>query len=63
MTEKQTEHNMLMKFIEDDCFVNTQETIEYPPVALSFKEKLVSFIFNDFIYKHISCLKISTTNA
>ena len=41
MTEKQTEHNMLMKFIEDDCFVNTQETIEYPPVALSFKEKLI----------------------
>ena len=41
MTEKQTEHQMLMQFIEEDCFVNTKETIEYPPVALSYGEKLI----------------------
>tara|TARA_R110002167_G_scaffold80618_3_gene221528 strand:+ start:1019 stop:1852 length:834 start_codon:yes stop_codon:yes gene_type:complete len=49
MTEKQTEHNMLMKFIEDDCFVNTQETIDYPPVALSFKEKLIKSKTGDLL--------------
>ena len=41
MTEKQTEHKMLMQFIEEDCFVNTKETIDYPPVALSYGEKLI----------------------
>jgi len=41
MTQKETEHNMLMQFIEDDCYVNTKENIEYPPVALSFGEKLL----------------------
>lgn len=41
MTEKQTEHNMLMRFIEEDCFVNSQEIIDYPPVALSYGEKLL----------------------
>ena len=41
MTEKQTEHNMLMKFIEEDCFVNAKDKIDYPPVALSFGEKII----------------------
>tara|TARA_R110000824_G_scaffold330193_1_gene516996 strand:+ start:796 stop:1632 length:837 start_codon:yes stop_codon:yes gene_type:complete len=41
MTEKQTEHNMLMKFIEEDCFVNAKDKIDYPPVALSFGEKTI----------------------
>ena len=41
MTDKQTEHNMLMQFIEEDCFVNSQEIIDYPPVALSYGEKLL----------------------
>tara|TARA_R110000803_G_scaffold200219_3_gene264478 strand:+ start:2178 stop:3020 length:843 start_codon:yes stop_codon:yes gene_type:complete len=41
MTDKQTEHNMLMRFIEEDCFVNSQELIDYPPVALSYGEKLL----------------------
>jgi len=41
MTEKQTEHNMLMRFIQEDCYVNTKELIEYPPVALSFGEKTI----------------------
>lgn len=41
MTDKQTEHNMLMRFIEEDCFVNSQELIDYPPVAISYGEKLL----------------------
>jgi hypothetical protein len=41
MTEKQNEHNMLMQFIEQDCYVDSKEKIAYPPVALSFGEKLV----------------------
>ena len=41
MTEKQNEHRMLMQFIEEDCFVNSKEKIDYPPVALSYGEKVV----------------------
>ena len=41
MTEKQNEHNMLMQFIEQDCFVDSKEKIAYPPVALSFGEKVI----------------------
>jgi len=41
MTEKQNEHNMLMQFIEQDCFVDSKEKIDYPPVALSYGEKVV----------------------
>jgi len=35
-----TEPDFLMQEIEDQCFVDTTERIEYPPVALSFGEKL-----------------------
>lgn len=35
-----TEHDFLMQEIEDQCYVNTKDKIEYPPVALSFGEKL-----------------------
>ena len=35
-----TPHEILMQRIQDDCHVNTKEQIEYPPVALSFGEKL-----------------------
>ena len=38
MTEKQNEHRMLMQFIEQDCFVDAKQKIEYPPVALSYGE-------------------------
>ena len=41
MTEKETEHNMLMQFIEQDCYVDTKEKIEYPPVCLSMGEKVL----------------------
>ena len=41
MTEKETEHNLLMEFIEQDCFVDIEKKIDYPPVALSYGEKLL----------------------
>ena len=42
MTEqKQTEHNMLMDFIEHECKVDINKKIDYPPVALSYGEKLL----------------------
>ena len=39
--QQQTEHNMLMDFIEHDCKVDINEKIDYPPVALSYGEKLL----------------------
>ena len=41
MTEKETEHNLLMEFIEQDCFVDIEKKIDYPPVALSYGEKVL----------------------
>ena len=41
MTEKETEHNLLMEFIEQDCFVDIEKKIDYPPVALSYGEKVI----------------------
>lgn len=38
MTEQETEDNMLMDLIEQDCRVNPKEKIEYPPVCLSMGE-------------------------
>ena len=33
MTEKQNEHRMLMQFIEQDCFVDAKQKLEYPPAS------------------------------
>ena len=45
MTNKQRQkledHELLMQFIEDDCLVDPLEKIAYPPVALSYGEKLI----------------------
>ncbi len=41
LDEQPNKHKSLMQLIENDCFVNTKETIEYPPVALSYGEKLL----------------------
>ena len=43
MTEKQTEQELLMQFIEQDCYVDPKEKIDYPPVALSFGEKVIRY--------------------
>jgi hypothetical protein len=40
MTEQQTEHNMLMEFIQHESRVDVEKELEYPPVALSYGEKL-----------------------
>jgi len=41
MTDKETEHELLMQFIEEECYVNPTEIIDYPPVALSYGEKVL----------------------
>ena len=41
MTEKQTEQYLYMQLIEEDCYIDTKEKIEYPPVALSYGEQLI----------------------
>ena len=41
MTERETEHELLMQVIQEDCHVNTKEKIEYPPVALSYGKKII----------------------
>jgi hypothetical protein len=49
MTEKQTEQELLMQFIEQDCYVDPKEKIDYPPVALSFGEKVIRYKSGDVI--------------
>jgi len=67
MTEKQLEHDMLMQFIIDDCYVNTKKSVEYPPVALSFGEKLIKqqnrrlFLANS--YRHLWKSKCSNSTS
>ena len=63
MTKKQTEHNNKMQLIENDCLVNTKEQIDYPPVALSFGEKLIKHPKGDSLlpipigtYGNLSCV-------
>ena len=34
MTEKETEHDLLMQFITEDCYVNPKEKADYPPVEI-----------------------------
>ena len=41
MTEKETEQNMLMEFIADTCYIDITKKLEYPPVALSYGEKVL----------------------
>ena len=38
MTEQETEHNMLMEFIEHESTIDVETKLEYPPVALSYGE-------------------------
>lgn len=41
ITEEQTTHNMLMDFIAEECAIDTNNVIEYPPTALSLGEKTI----------------------
>ena len=41
MTEKETEQNMLMEFIADTCYIDINKKIDYPPVCLSYGEKVL----------------------
>tara|TARA_R100000541_G_scaffold58999_1_gene71382 strand:+ start:2047 stop:2883 length:837 start_codon:yes stop_codon:yes gene_type:complete len=49
MTEKQTEQELLMQFIEEDCYIDPKQKIDYPPVALSFGEKVIRYKSGDVI--------------
>ena len=49
MTEKQTEQELLMQFIEQDCYVDPKGKIDYPPVALSLGEKVIRYKSGDVI--------------
>jgi len=44
--QEQTEY-VLMQSIEEDCFIDTKETIGYPPVAISFGEMLIKSKLGD----------------
>ena len=41
LTDKQETEYVLMQSIEQDCYIDTNEKIEYPPVAISIGEKLI----------------------
>jgi len=44
--QEQTEY-VLMQSIEEDCYIDTKETIGYPPVAISFGEMLIKSKLGD----------------
>jgi len=41
ITEEQTTHNMLMELIAEECSIDTEDVMEYPPTALSLGEKTI----------------------
>mgnify|MGYP000915452644 CR=1 FL=1 len=41
ITEEQTTHNMLMELIAEECAIDTNDVMEYPPTALSLGEKTI----------------------
>ena len=50
LSEEETVRLLLMEAIEDDCVVDYKKTIEYPPVALSYGEKLIKGKNKDYLY-------------
>ena len=44
MTEKETEQNMFMELIAEDCFIDITKKLEYPPVCLSYGERFCNQI-------------------
>ena len=41
MPNKQDQHEKLMNIIAEECIVNTERILEYPPVAISYGQKLI----------------------
>jgi len=41
MTEKETEEKMFMEFIAETCYIDINKKLEYPPVCLSYGEKVL----------------------
>ena len=49
MTEKETEEKLFMEFIADTCKIDINEKLEYPPVCLSYGEKVLQSDKGDII--------------
>ena len=49
LDEQQTEQFLIMQSIEDDCKVDPNESIDYPPVALSLGETLLKTKNKDYL--------------
>ena len=49
LDDKQTEEYLIMQAIDEDCIIHANEKIDYPPVALSFGEKLIKTSKGDLL--------------
>ena len=49
ITEEQTTHNMLMELIAEECAIDTNDVMEYPPTAISLGEKTIQAKGGDII--------------
>lgn len=49
LDEQQTEKYLIMQSIEEDCKINANEKIEYPPVAISLGENLIKTSKGDLL--------------
>lgn len=49
LSEEESVQYLIMQSIEQDCFVDPKEKIEYPPVAISFGEKLIKTSKGDLL--------------
>ena len=63
LDEKQTEQYLIMKSIEEDCTIDLNEKLDYPPVALSLGETLIKGKNKDMLlpipigtYGNLSCV-------
>jgi hypothetical protein len=51
MTEQQEEKRMLMQLIEEDCYIDAEKSVEYPPIAISFGEQTIQTKKGNKTYK------------
>ena len=49
MNDEQTVKYLLMQALEEDCIINPQEKIDYPPVAISYGENLLKTSNGDLL--------------
>lgn len=65
LSDKEQTEYVLMEAIEQDCYINPKEKIEYPPVALSLGEKLIKTAQGDSLLPIPICTfgNLSTVQA